>query len=585
MTLVDDEVIAEPIPFERRRPLDHLVEEPQHPKGGLLRTLTGPVGVAIVVAIAGILAATWASAQDLMLAYPDARSHITIARRLLDGPNHGFVQIGTVWLPLQHLASAPFAAVRGLWISGWAPVPVGVICLVIEALGIYGIVDTLVRSRLASWTAALLATLTPAMLYLHSTAVTEPVLYASLITMTYGLTRWAVRTKPASGGEIAVLCGVPALAAVLSRYDGWAFVAAASVFVAVVSFARWRQLGYAWRATRSFVVLPLCGALWWFWFNWVHWGDPLEFQRGSYSAQAQQAELARRGLLPDQGDLGHSIGTLFTATVRGAGWVLIVAGVVGMVTWAWRSRFRFWGQSPWLLVVVPVGFYLLSLYTGQIALRPESRPDLGLYNLRFGVAAVAGLALFAGLGVAAIQGRGLRPRPSEGRLAPATPAWGVRQLSAGIAPAVAPTTRSRTVMAALIAIALVVGVLAQWSQTDDVGVIAEAREQKVVGRNDMACASWLRENGTDGKILIDDSVHPLLPAIGTLDRIVAPFIGKNRWNDALAHPARTRYVFVDPTNPTDAVSRSLAANPSFEDSAQVVCRSGSIRVFETAGGS
>ena len=585
MTLVDDEVVAEPIPFVRRRPLDHLVEEPERSHGGVLRALSGPVGVALVVAIAGIAAALWASNRDLMLAYPDARSHITIARRLLDGPNHGFVQIGTVWLPLQHLASAPFAAIRELWISGWAPVPVGVTCLVIEALGIYGIVYTLVRSRLAGWTAALLATLTPATLYLHSTAVTEPVLYASLITLTFALTRWAVRPKPASGGEIAVLCGVPALAAVLARYDGWAFVAAAAAFVAFIAFARWNQFGYAWRATRSFVVLPACGALWWFWFNWVHWGDPLEFQRGSYSAQAQQAQLARRGLLPDQGDLGHSIRTLFSGTVRGAGWVLIVAGVVGMVIWAWRSRLRFWGLSPWLLTVVPVGFYLLSLFTGQIALRPESRPDLGLYNLRFGVAAVAGLALFAGLGVAALQGRDLRPRPSEGRLAPASPAWGVRQLSVGAAPVVAPTNRSRTWIAALVAVALVGGVLAQWTRADDVGVIAEAREQRVVGRNDMACASWLRDNATDGKILIDDSVHPLLPAIGTVDRVVAPFIGKHRWDTALAQPSRTRYVFVDPTNPTDQVSRALARSASFRDTARVVCRSGPIRVFETTGGS
>ena len=43
--------------------------------------------------------------------YADARSHLTIARRLVDGPNHGIVQLGTVWLPLPHLALLPFVVV------------------------------------------------------------------------------------------------------------------------------------------------------------------------------------------------------------------------------------------------------------------------------------------------------------------------------------------------------------------------------------------------------------------------------------------------------------------------------------------
>jgi hypothetical protein len=578
------EVTAEPIPFpiERIRPRDHLVEEPHRPLPRARDLLIGPVGVALVVAVAGLVAAVWSSQQDLLLAYADARSHLTIARRLIDGSNRGFVQIGTVWLPLQHLVAVPLVAVRSLWASGWAAVPLGLACLVVEALGVYGIVYTLVRSRLGAWTAALLATLPPAVLYLHTTALTEPVLYAAVVATTYALTRWAVRAKPASGGEIAVLCGAPALAAALARYDGWAFVLTGSLFVAWVAWARWRRFGYAWRATRHFAVLPALGGAWWLWFNWVNYGDPLEFQRGAYSAQAQQQVLARLGLLPDQHDLLRSLQTYGSGVVRSAGWVLLAAGLVGMAVWLVRSRTRFWGLAPWLLVVVPTGFYVLSLYTGQIAMRVEHTAGQGLFNLRYGAAVVAGLGVFAGLLVAAIEGHGLRTRPTELRLAPASPSWGLRALSAGAAPTAPPRRVGRTALAAVVALGLVAAAVAQWADVEHVGVIEEGREQMALNRDVRVCSDWLGAYAPEGTILIDDAVHPMLPTIGAdLDRVRAPFIGESRWQRALDRPRRSRYVFADLENPNDTVARAVREQRGFTRRTEVVCRSGSVRVYDT----
>jgi hypothetical protein len=570
------------VPIERHRVQDHLVDEPRRARRGAAQLLSGPLGVALVVAVAGIAAAIWAAQHDL-LAYADARSHLTISRRLIDGPNRGFVQIGTVWLPFQHLVMVPFVAVRGLWASGWAAVPVGIACLVVEALGVYGIVTTLVRSRLAGWVAALLATTTPAVLYLHTTALTEPVLYAALIVTAYALTRWAVQAKPASSGEMAVVCGIPALAATLARYDGWAFVVAGSGFVAWVSWARWRRTGYSWRMVRAFVALPAFGAAWWLWFNWINYGDPLAFQRGEYSAQAQQDLLERAGLLPDQGHVLRSVATFADGVLRGAGWPLVVAGILGMAVWAWRSRVRFWGLAPWLLMVVPAGFYVLSLYTGQVVMRVHRTSDQGLFNLRYGVALIAGLAVFAGLAVAAIEGRGLRPRPSEWRLTPASPAWGVEALSsAGAAPPAVRRDPRRTALAALVGAALVVAAMSQWSQPARIGVVAEGREQLALNRDVRACAEWLRDEAGPGRLLIDDSVHPMLPVIGMdLDRVLAPFIGDRRWERALSRPERARYLFADTANPADAVATATAGDPALAG-ATTVCRAGSVEVLDTS---
>lgn len=578
-TAVD--ALAAPIPLEPRH-VDRLAEDPRRSPRLWRDRVTGPWGLAVLVALAGVAAAIWSAHEHTLLAYPDARSHITIARRLLDGTNHGFVQIGTVWLPLQHIVSAPFAAIDVLWTSGWAAVPVGVACLVIEALAVYGIVMLLVGSRLGAWTAALLATLTPSVLYLHTTAATEPVLDAALAVTVYSLTRWAVRSKPASGGEIVVLCGIPALAASLSRYDGWAFVLAASVLVAWIAWRRWRRPAYVWRATRHFLILPALGAAWWLWFNFVNWGDPLEWQRGPYSAQAQQRALAAQGLLPDQGDVLRSIDTYLHSVLRGPGLLLVLAGIVGMVVWAVRTRMRYWTLAPWLLVAVPAGFYLFSLWSGQVAMRVASVPGLGLYNLRFGAAVSTGLALFAGFTVGLLTGHRVHPEPVEARLEPASPAWSVGSLTPEQASRV--PDRPRRGLGGAVAVVLLAGaVVVPWTHVDRVGVVAEAREQVVVGRDSRTCAEWLRDHAGDAKILIDDSTHAWLPVIGRVDGIVAPFIGENRWQHALRHPEESRYVFVDVTSGNDVVLAALKKQPGFLRDTPVVCSSGPIRVFDTGG--
>ncbi|MCA9764630.1 MAG: hypothetical protein KC544_16030, partial [Gemmatimonadetes bacterium] len=220
--------------------------------------------------------------------------------------------------------------------------------------------------------------------YLHTTGLTEPVLYASMLLTVAALVRWADTEKPYSGGEMATFCGLPAAGMVLARYDGWAFVAAATVLVVVVAMLRWRSWPYALRTARSFVVVPVVAALWWMWFNWTNFGDPLEFQRGKWSAQAQQQRLIDEGRLPDYHDLGRSLSTFTTSMTRGVGAIVVVLGILGMVLWAVRGRFTARALAPWLLVVVPFGFYVMSLYTGQIALRLDAVAGESMFNLRYG---------------------------------------------------------------------------------------------------------------------------------------------------------------------------------------------------------
>src|SRR5580698_2761695 len=53
-----------------------------------------------------------------VLLYGDAVAHINIARRVFDSKTPGFLQLGTVWLPLPHLLMMPFLLSNKLWRAG-----------------------------------------------------------------------------------------------------------------------------------------------------------------------------------------------------------------------------------------------------------------------------------------------------------------------------------------------------------------------------------------------------------------------------------------------------------------------------------
>jgi hypothetical protein len=545
---VQPAIAPEPAPWEAPEPRPGGQSRPAR----IATMAAGVPGVALLAVIIGVAAALFASQHDLMMLYADARSHLTIARRLIDGSNHGMVQLGTVWLPVPHIVLTPFVASRWLWHTGLAAIPVDIACLVIEALAIFSLVRTITRTRWASWIAVTLLLSNPSVLYLHTTALTEPVLFAALLATTAMLAKWIAHAKPWSGGEIAVYCGLPAALAVLSRYDGWAFVVAATLFVFVVAQARWRQWRYSLRVTRCFATPPVIAAAWWMWFNWINFGDSLEFQRGRYSAQAQQELLARRGLLPDMHDLPSSLHTYASSVWRGAGWFLLGAAIVGMVLWAWRGHRSLPGLAPWLLVGVPFAFYVLSLVTGQAVIRLDDVNGQGMFNLRYGVEMVPGLAVFVALGAFVLAGH---PKTQLGR------EW-----------------RGFVGLAAVV----LVGVQAAmwWPAWRDIPVVKEGVSQRAAGAGQFAAAEWMSHHAREGRIAIDDSVNPNLPVIDAdLDRVTAPFSGP-RWKRTLRDLTLAEWLYVDTANPQDDIARAVRNDPDFADDFVLRHEDGDAQIYQ-----
>ena len=513
----------------------------------------------VLAAAVVVIAAVWVSRQGLMFLYADARSHLTISRRVIDGPNRGVVQLGTVWLPLPHLLMTPLTAVQSWWHSGWAVIPVNVVCFAVEAVCVHRLLARRFGARVA-WVGVALLLVNPSLLYVHTTAMTEPVLLAAVLLTIAALDHWSQLTKAYSGGEMAVFCGLPATAAVLARYDGWMLAALGGVAVWWVAYRRWSDMRYAFKMARCFVLFPAIAVVWWCWFNWVNFGDPLEFQRGRYSAQVQQKLLEAQGLLPDKGNLVRSIGTFGHAITRSVGWVMLVLAIAGVVVWGTRLvRARGTRTSsvvadvwPVLLLLVPAVFYIASLYLGQIALRPAAEDGASLFNLRYGLAVLPGMVVFGGYAVDAA----------------------LRRARVVAAPA----------LLAVLLCTVTVGELAGLHGWRSVAVIREGLDQRASGQHQYDAGVWLQQHATSGRILIDDSINPLLPVIDAdLDRVIAPF--SRDWDAVLADLRLADWLYVDTQNPYDAVAEALRTSTTVGDDFEVAFAQVGVVVYHRRGGS
>jgi hypothetical protein len=201
------------------------------------------------------------------------------------------------------------------------------------------------------------------------------------------LDRWtAANSRPA-----LIAAGCAAALAVGSRYDGWFYVLLATPTIAWICS---RQRISWWRSAALFALPSAVMVVAWLGYNWAFFGDPLEFQRGVWSAQSQQAALAAQGHLPTAGRPAMALLYYLGATMLCAGALLTLAGIGGAAVVVRRVRDA---GAPLLLLLSALPFNVLALWAGQSAIQlPWSHPG-GVLNLRYGVMLLPGLAACAAL--------------------------------------------------------------------------------------------------------------------------------------------------------------------------------------------
>jgi hypothetical protein len=375
------------------------------------------IQVLMLAILMGFLALMVCFSRGYVLLYGDAVAHLGIARRILDTRNPGLVQLGGVWLPLPHLLMLPFVQKMTWWQSGLAGAWPSVGCYILGVVGFYRLCRRMLVPRWALAATAFYG-LNPNLLYLSTTAMSEPLFLALLVWMTVLTAECvdAIRAKQQTRvAKRLMLLGLVIFAAVFTRYDGWVLGAAAWC---VVTWQLWRS-GALWRrvapAFAVFTLLAVSGPVFWLWYNQHFYHDPLDFMRGPYSAPAIEKKTSPPGSRHYRGWHNPGWALLFytrTAQVDAAAWetgfVVMLAAVAGL--WiAVRRKI----ERVSLLLWVPLAFYVYSVAYGSVPIFiPQLYPH-SYYNARYGMEMLPALALFACLAAAALEQRLAQTRPVE----------------------------------------------------------------------------------------------------------------------------------------------------------------------------
>ena len=350
-------------------------------------------------AVASLVAIAWSWRIGAMLNYGDAVAHLHIARRVFDCHRPRLTQLGSVWLPLPHILLLPFVQVYAWWANGIAGVIPSALVYLASCAGIYRLARRWLAPPAAALSLAFFA-LNPNLLYLQTTAMTEPLFLCETIWLSLFLVEWRAgldeaheRSSRLQGWIAAAL-----VAAIFTRYDGWvmALLAWSAMGVVLLRRGRLRSLSF-WLLSLMVVAAPVA----WLLYNAAAFGDWLYFLRGPYSAAAIEARTSVPGFPPHPGWHNPWVALLYfmkaaelDATPRAFGGVLLALSVFG-AAWAWltvRRRCLAWA----LLLLLPVPFYAYSVAYGSVPIFLPPWWPFTWYNLRYGMELLPALALCLG---------------------------------------------------------------------------------------------------------------------------------------------------------------------------------------------
>lgn len=367
----------------------------------------------------GLASFAYCFRHDLLLLYGDAVAHLYIGRRTLASRNPGFRQLGSVWLPLPHILLLPFVSVSAWWRNGLAGALVSLPSYVVGCAGLYRLARIWLPVSAALLALAFYA-LNPGLLYMATTAMTEPLFLAEMIWATLLIVLWhcAVHAmdgdlaaaaiakrnvetmRQASAATLLISAGLVLVAAIFTRYDGWILAAATWCLVTTKLVLHRRFTKSVLRSYALFTALLAVAPAIWLAYNAKLFGDPLDFLRGPYSARAIEARTATAGAAMHPGFHSLHVAALYflkaaemgAAPARFGNWLLWLAAAGTLIALYFFGRKQIW---PALLLWLPLPFYAYSVAYGSVPIFIPLWWPFSWYNTRYGMEMLPALALFA----------------------------------------------------------------------------------------------------------------------------------------------------------------------------------------------
>jgi hypothetical protein len=347
--------------------------------------------VAFALTLISVVAFFYYYQNGLGIAYNDARSHLDIGRRVIEGLKPGLAQLGSVWLPLPHILMVPLVWNDWMWHSGFAGALWSMIGFIATGLLIYKFLERLgvgIFGRMVG-VAVFVANLN--ILYLQSSAMTELLLLGTMTAGCYTLLKWF------QTDELRDLINAAfwIMMSTLVRYDGWFLLA---VSTGLIVFWVLSRKGFT-QAEGTFVLfctLAGFGIFLWLLWNLLIFKDPLYFAFGPYSAYSQQTQLEHASVLPSKHDLVLSAKIYYYALAYNSGMFTLILGALGAIFLWFSKKLSRASKVATVALLAPLFFNILALYLGHSVLYVQGISGDTWFNVRYGLMMMPSLAIFIG---------------------------------------------------------------------------------------------------------------------------------------------------------------------------------------------
>lgn len=328
--------------------------------------------------------------SGLGLSYNDARSHLDIGRRVVEGLKPGLAQLGSVWLPLPHALMMPTIWIDFMWHSGFSGAIQSMVSFVATGYLIFLFLKNLGAGLFERIFGVIIFVANINILFLQSTAMTELLLLATMTAGVYFLIHWVNDQNMYNLVKSAFFI----MTSTLIRYDGWFLFFAATM---IISFYAWQKIGIQ-RARGMIIFFCTMGGLgivMWLIWNLLIFKDPFYFAFGPFSAHAQQAQLETAGELPTKGNLLLSFKAYFYAVVYNSYTYTAVLGIFGGIMLLMDKRIKPYVRFASLSLFAPFAFNILALYLGHSVLFLPEVIGQTWFNVRYGMMLLPSIAIFS----------------------------------------------------------------------------------------------------------------------------------------------------------------------------------------------
>ncbi len=173
--------------------------------------------ILIILLVLSLSAFTLYYINHLGLSYNDARSHLDIGRRVVEGLKPGLAQLGSVWLPLPHILMLPTIWSDFMWHTGLSGALVSMIGFVATGALVYMTLRALNTGLYGRIIGVIVFAFNINVLYLQSTAMTELLLMVTTAAAVYFIIQWSKDNRILN----LIKASFWVMLASLTRYDGW----------------------------------------------------------------------------------------------------------------------------------------------------------------------------------------------------------------------------------------------------------------------------------------------------------------------------------------------------------------------------